>query len=464
MRSTARRPLAPDALLDMDLSRLLSPTVRRQWDGALARRDATARWPADWGERHLEGIRRSWADAVVDVPYYASLVAAGEAPGRIDTWNDFRGIPPLSRETLQRRRAEFIRRSAPPPSLVTTAGSTGTPLTVGVGAAERDLMRIVKLTEWLALGYQPGSRLFLIWGHAHLLGTGWRGRRNHLRRRLADAFLGYRRVDAYLLTPALCEDHAHTLLRFRPVGVIGYASALDLFARYATAYRDRIRALGVRFVLATAEAPPQPDTVALIEDLFGCAVVQEYGGAEFGQVAFKAGPAPFRVYSDLNYVECEADDADPAEGQPVLLTSLYPRYLPLIRYRVGDTVVGPERQHHGHVMRFRDVGGRVNDVVVLADGAAIHSVAIFHCIHQEAAVYNIQMILRDAETEVRLVAPGANQIEMEARMRTRLSQVHPSLANVRFSYVEDLQVSLAGKRRWFVDHRTSSPCVASPAS
>lgn len=448
----------------MDLSLLLSPTLRRQWRGAIARRDATAKAPADWAAQHLEGVRRSWADAVADIPYYSSLVAAGEAPSRIGSWDEFRDIPPLTREVLQRRRADFTRRSGPPPALVTTAGSTGTPLKIGVSQDERELMRIVKLGEWQAFGYTPGSRLFLIWGHAHLLGTGWQGRLNHLRRRLADAFLGYRRVDAYLLTPTFCERYAEALLRFHPVGVIGYASALDLFARYATAYRARLRSAGVRFVLATAEAPPRADSVAIIEDLFGCPVVQEYGGAEFGQVAFKAGPAPFRVYSDLNYVECEGPEGEVSAGQPVLLTSLYRRYTPLIRYRVGDTLVGPERQEHGQVVQFSAVGGRVNDVILLAGGAAIHSVAIFHCIHQEDAVYNIQMVLRDQEIEIRLVASEANRTEMEGRIRSRLSQVHPALAKVRFTYAEDLQVSRAGKRRWFVDLRTAPPCVASPAS
>ncbi len=87
---------------------------------------------------------------------------------------------------------------------------------------------------------------------------------------------------------------------------ISYASALDLFARYTVEYRERFRALGLRFVLATAEPPPRPDTVSRLEDLFGCPVVEEYGGAEFGQVAFKRGREPFEVYHDLNYLECTA--------------------------------------------------------------------------------------------------------------------------------------------------------------
>lgn len=440
-------------------------TVRRQCEAAAARRrDLAAIDATEWSRRQLEALIRVWVDAVHDLPYYGSLVASGRAPANIRSWADVQSLPVLTRQHLQDRPAEFLRRSGPPDSFIKTAGSTGTPLRIGLNQVERDVMRVVKLAEWQTFGYTPSSRLFLIWGHAHLLGTGLAGRVNHWQRRLADAFLGYRRVDAYRLNRASCEAYAEALVRFRPLGLIGYASALDLFARYTTAFRDRFRALGVRFVLATAEAPPRPDTVALLEDLFGCPVVQEYGGAEFGQVAFKTGAAPFEVYSDLNYVECEPPGDDAPDEHAVLLTSLYQRYVPLIRYQVGDAVVGPVRQAHGHVARFEAVGGRVNDVIHLDGGDAIHSVAIFHCIHQEGSVYNIQMVLRDDGIEISLVASVADPAAMEARIRARLAQVHPALARARFTYREDLQTTRAGKRRWFVDHRTSPPCAASPAS
>jgi hypothetical protein len=52
---------------------------------------------------------------------------------------------------------------------------------------------------------------------------------------------------------------------------------------------------------------------------------------------------------------------------------------------------------------------------------------------------------------------------MEARIRKLLTQVHPALAAVRFRYLEDLETNRAGKRRWFVDHRTPVSCAASPA-
>jgi phenylacetate-coenzyme A ligase PaaK-like adenylate-forming protein len=321
-------------------------------------------------------------------------------------------------------------------------------------------MRIVKLAAWQSFGYDQSSRLFLIWGHAHLLGTGLKGKVNHLKRKLADAALGYRRVDAYHLTIESCAAYAEELIAYRPVGLIGYSSALDLFARYTPEFRNRFREIGIKFVLATAEAPPRPDTIDLLEDHFGCPVVQEYGGAEFGQVAFKIGLAPFDTYSDLNFVESHVNGSDP---HALLITSLYQRYMPLIRYEVGDAIERPETMPHGHIARFESIAGRVNDVIVLGNGDAIHSVAVFHCVHQEK-VHNIQMVLHDSEIELCLVTADADRTAMEKRIRARLAQVHPTLARIRFTYLEDLETNRAGKRRWFVDHRTQPPCVASPAS
>lgn len=414
--------------------------------------------------RQLAAIRSVWADAVADVPYYASLVATHRAPAEIRTWADVQSLPILTRQALQDDRTAFIRRSAPPQSVMKTAGSTGTPIHVGMDQAERDLMRTVKLAAWQGLGYTADSRLFIMWGHVHLLGSGWTRSINQAKRSVADRLLGYRRVNAYRLNAETCARYAEQLIAHRPAGFISYASALDLFARYTTAYRDRFRALGLKFVLATTEPPPRPDTTSLLEDLFGCPLVQEYGGGEFGQVAFKKGGGPFQVYDDLNYVETEVPPLDGAAEHPVLVTALYRRYVPLVRYRLGDALVGPQRLPHGHVARFEAVAGRLNDVIQLPGGDAIHSLAIFHCVQAEAEVFNIQMVLRDTGIEMRLVAPGAPRGPLESRVRERLARVHPALGAARFTYVEDVQTTRAGKRRWFLDERTSIPCAASPAS
>jgi phenylacetate-CoA ligase len=444
---------------------LSAPRLGVQFKEAEARRVTLASIAGEaWVPRQLAALQQIWNDATRDIPYYRGLVRSGDAPERIESWPDVQRIPILTRHILQERSAEFLRNSGPPQSFMKTAGSTGEPLRIGMNDAERDVMRIVKLAEWQSFGYTPSSRLFLIWGHGHLLGTGWRGQLNHAKRKLTDAFLGYQRVDAYRLDRRSCEQYAEALIRYRPLGLISYASALDLFARYTTGYRDRFRALNLQFVLSTAEAPPRSDTIPRLEDLFGCPVVQEYGGAEFGQVAFKRGDAPFEVYHDLNYVEATAAEAGDPGVEPVLVTTLYPRYLPMIRYRVGDAICGAHRLSNGHVHDFETMAGRINDVIEVAPGDFIHSVAVFHCVHQEPGVYGIQMVLNDSGMEILLIANAEDRPALEERIRRRLAQVHPALASAAFRYVEALEPTRAGKRRWYVDRRTNTSCVASPVS
>lgn len=408
-----------------------------------------------WVPKQLAALRAVWAEATQQIPYYRGLVHSGLAPAAIDSWPDVASIPMLTRTILQQRPGEFLRDSGPPQSFMKTAGSTGEPLRIGMNSPERELMRIVKLAEWQSFGYTPSSRLFLIWGHGHLLGTGWRGQINHAKRKLTDAFLGYQRVNAYCLDQRSCDEYAEALIRYAPIGLISYASALDLFARNTTRYRERFRALQLRFVLSTAEAPPRSDTIARLEDLFGCPVVQEYGGAEFGQVAFKRGPDPFAVYSDLNYVEAAAAEAGDPGVEPLLVTTLYSRYLPLIRYRVGDAISGAHRLANGHVVRFETMAGRINDVIELERGTFVHSVAVFHCVHQEPSVHGIQMVLSDGGIEILLVADERERPAVEERIRRRLGQVHPTLLSATFRYAEDVEPTRAGKRRWYVDRRTT---------
>ncbi|HEX9048236.1 MAG TPA: hypothetical protein VF988_14520, partial [Verrucomicrobiae bacterium] len=124
----------------------------------------------------LKNVQAIWADCTADVPYYRNLVKSGAAPERISSWKDFHAIPELSREILQNKAAEFIRLSGPPEVTKMTGGSTGAPVRFGMWQQEDQVLRRLKLALWIRAGYTPDSRLFLIWGHAHLLGTGWRRR------------------------------------------------------------------------------------------------------------------------------------------------------------------------------------------------------------------------------------------------------------------------------------------------
>ena len=411
-------------------------------------------------EIQLARLQRVWADCIEDIPYYAGLVTSGEAPKEIRSWNDFRSLPELRREILQQRPEEFVRQSGPPDLTRMTGGSTGNPVHFGVWNSEDRVIRLLKLVLWTRMGYVAGDRLFLIWGHSHLLGTGWRRQLNHLKRKLKDRLLGYLRVDAYKLDPERHREIAQSILRFRPAGLIGYAAALDSFVRSNEGMANSLRSLGLRFVMPCAEPLPKSDSLELLRSTFGCPVIQEFGGVDFGQVACRIDDGPFEVFPDQNVLEglpsCESSDSE-----AVLVTSLYRRYLPLIRYRQGDLITGAKRDVHGHVRSFRTLDGRINDMIRLDSGTEIHSVSIFHCIHQETTILNIQMVLEDSGPQLRLATlDGRIAVDVEARVRQRLGQIASELAQLRIKPVTDIETTRAGKRRWFIDKRTRDrPCL-----
>jgi phenylacetate-CoA ligase len=416
---------------------------------------------ADWPEEQipsmqLERIARLWTDAVTDVPYFSQLVADGRAPATIRTWEDYDSIPILDKGLVRSNADAFIRRSGPPDRFAQTAGSTGTPLRFGTWSTEGQPLRAAKLAAWIREGYRQSDRVLLIWGHSHLLGTGWRGQVNHLKRSVKDLIAGYHRVDAYTLGPLECGRIADFIVSNRPAGVIGYAAALDLLGRTVASRRSALRASGVKFVLSTAELPPKPDSHEMLRDLFNAPVIEELGGVDSGHLAMRRQGSAWEVFPDLNLLEAGAD-RDPDGASPLLVTSLYRRYTPWFRYQQGDLVDGCRTLKNGHVHRFDRLLGRVNDSVRMGDGRSVHSVALFHCIHQEPQILNIQLSLREGGPALRLVSLGAVDAPVEARIRQRLAQVHPELERMSIEYVEDLEVNRAGKRRWIADERSDRP-------
>jgi len=435
------------------IAALAAPTIPADIAAARAYNDRLKTWSADEiAALQLQKVAAAWEDCVKDIPYYQKLVASGSAPKAIRSWDEFRQIPILEKAYFRKNQADFIRVSGPPHHFMQTAGSTGIPMKFGVTADESKPLRVAKLVLWIRNGYEQGSPMLLIWGHSHLLGTGFKRIVKDFVRKGKDRLLNYHRARAYSMTPQDCDRIAQTVIKHRPVGIIGYASALDLFARYSSRYRDQLRKAGVRFVISTAELPPRPDTFDVIRDVLGCSILEELGGVEFGQLAMKQDQQPWEVFPDLNILEIE--DKRDEEGHAALVTTLYPRYTPFVRYKQGDMLDGVHRLPHGHVHRFNRLIGRVHDMMTLDDGTSVHSVTLFHCVHQEPKVLNIQMTLYDQGPRLKLVVTEKPDAEFEGRVRHRLKQIHPQLASAPIEYVQDLSTNIAGKRRWFLDERT----------
>jgi phenylacetate-CoA ligase len=395
----------------------------------------------------LACFQENWTRVRKNVPYYAQL--GDKVPAKFDSWDQFKTtVPLIDRKEVQQHGSALADRSRPADFLRTTGGSTSEPVQLPAWNSE---LEYANADFWLArswLGISPSDKLFLIWGHSHLLGSGLKGKLNGLRRTLKDALLGYYRFSAYDLSPQAMQRAGDALLDFRPAYVIGYSVALDAFAQANAERAEQLKKIGLKAVIATAEAFPTSDSRQRISEVLGSPVVMEYGAVESGPIAQETPGHRFQVFWKHWYIETIPSE-HLAGAFDVLLTSLYPRCFPLIRYRTGD-LISEDSNSSDFEQTFERVIGRCNDFIQVKTGALIHSEAFTHAVKECAFVMGFQVV-QCANGDIRFnYVPAPRCAVNEAEIRRRLTMIHPALGEVTLSSVQTIPQTIAGKTRAIV--------------
>lgn len=402
--------------------------------------------------RQLQLLNAAWTSSLARSPWARALKAHFALPSQFASLDAFDHlVPTMGKQDL---RAVIASAAAPtrkvPVTWRATGGSTGEPFRFPTWPEEHAR---AALDIWLGrrrLGISPNDRLYLLWGRAHLLGSGWRGALNKARRQVSDYLLGYVRCSAYELAAADLARACDTLLRARPAYVVGYASALDRFAKANVSRSRDISSLNLRAVIATSEGFPNAASRDLIARCFGAPVFSEYGAEETGPLAYEDASGVHKVFW-AHYRLTKRGGSGP-DANEVLVTTLYPRALPLLRYALGDLVdAEPAADSCGGLTGMRGVIGRCNDVVALPNGGTIHSKAFTHCMRDLPGVHAFQVVVaQHGCPRVRYEADNDLDASAIGEVRRRLAIVDPSLADTPVERTPCIARSIAGKHRMVV--------------
>jgi phenylacetate-coenzyme A ligase PaaK-like adenylate-forming protein len=179
----------------------------------------------------------------------------------------------------------------------------------------------------------------------------------------------------------------------QPAVLQGYPSAMHLLALEAKAGRLKINP---KRVLTCGEQCTD-EARAAVADAWGVEIY-DYWGCSEGVYAFpcKAGTA-MHLPDDLAIIEpADRHGNVVAPGQPaakILLTNLYNRTQPLIRYEITDamTVVDGTCECGCAHRRITDLAGRTDSFFVYDSGAAVHWLGMTTILLSDPAVIEIQV-------------------------------------------------------------------------
>lgn len=152
--------------------------------------------------------------------------------------------------------------------------------------------------------------------------------------------------------------------------IYGYTNSLVLFARFLNKNNIILKNIcpTIKLCIVTSETCTKEDK-KILENGFGVKIINEYGVSEAGGItAFEDNEMNWILSTETQYIEIvneEGKQLDIGQEGNILITDLYNKAMPFIRYNVGD--IGKLKFANGRVVLDKLLG-RMNDNIVLPDG------------------------------------------------------------------------------------------------
>lgn len=257
---------------------------------------------------------------------------------------------------------------------------------------------------------------------------------------------------------------ADALARLRPTVLISVPSIIE---RMMSAAPRAIPAAArsVRKVIYIGE-PMSAALRSRVESAFGAETFSYYGSSETSALGVEcAARDGVHLFGSRHVFEIEADAASPPDGGRLIVTTLAQEGLPLLRYRLGDTVrERPERCPCGLDEPRVDILGRPEAVASVL-GSKIHLDAIHDTIRRAGVNGPLRIVLETdgaAET-MRLIVPETDARTLTAAQTAILREhedvefLHDGgILKIRFDPRPPSHFAQARKPNGIIDKRASA--------
>jgi phenylacetate-CoA ligase len=189
--------------------------------------------------------------------------------------------------------------------------------------------------------------------------------------RIKDAFSNRYRFPVFDLSDVFLEKVLKTFSKKHFDYINGYTSSILLFAKFLEKKNIVLNTIcpSLKCCVVTSEMLFEKDK-QLMEKQFGVPIINEYGASELDLIAFQNPLGEWQINSETLYIEIvdEHNNILPYgnEGR-IVITSLYNKAHPFIRYDIGDIGILDENSTFKKPL-LKKLIGRTNDVAALPSG------------------------------------------------------------------------------------------------
>lgn len=371
-----------------------------------------------------------------NIPYYK----------KFDKWSRLEDFPIVNKSIIRNNEEQFINPTLDRKTLTAreTSGSTGMPFVLYQDPRKRT--RATADTLWFSdkAHYELGTRLYFsrVWDKKTTRSSWQCLKQNWVLH------------DASALSDNALQQFLHQLETDNSTkSVIIFASSLTAIAKYLERNNMTPKAKIESFITVSESLPLW--TKQVIERRFQTPVFSRYSDEELGILAQQAeGSNDFIINRASFHIELlDMDNDKPVtdgeEGR-VVVTDLFNRAMPLIRYDTGDIAafkVGSDRAI------FEKVGGRRVDCIWDTNGGLVSPYVINTPMHEYLEIQQYQFI-QDGERNYTMLlnmkdgGAFSRKDKMTAMLKSYLGQD----AEITVKYVGEIPVLKSGKRKQVVNN------------
>ena len=407
--------------------------------------------PEQLAQHKSRRLREVLISAYKHVPYYRRLMNSIGYNPEID----FRGpgdlfhFPVTTKADLKRNDLKsFIKAGVDLARCFSdsTSGSTGIPLTVYRDHYERAIQISKMLRTFFINGYSIHDKVLTVASPARL-----KNGQSFLRH---FGILRWQPIN-YLLPPGKMVD---ILLEYKPVVLHGNRSHLDNIA--LELLRRNIQYKKLKLIVVTAEIIDK-HTRRLYKEAFGLEPIETYGSTEVGIIAYETPERNGLKLCDdffiFEFLDHENKPVAPGEAGRVLVTYLYGKIMPLIRYDQGDLICYQEMPGQDG-MRITKVIGRDDDLAVLPDGSTRPFHDFYEIMDQYQQINQFRVVQKTMNLFEILIA--AKSSYFDACKKEILDQLHrsfPANCSFKLTRVDSIEPDPSGKLRMLISEVAPLP-------
>jgi phenylacetate-CoA ligase len=324
---------------------------------------------ADSKNVQLENLRALLKYSYANTSYYNSLFNEfGLNPNKIKCLDDIKIIPPLTKQKIFENFDALKSKTIPEDRvrLDSTGGSTGTPLKF---LRDLDCLYERKAQELYFdkkyMGYNIGDKVgyFVSASHAK---DNYSRIKAKLRNALCERMLVF---SPYDIDPEYLNEFTNRFFKYKPQIIKCFPNSLVIFAKHLQANSIEIK--WVRAISCTGETL-HDDQKILFRSVFpNSIIIEKYASIECGVMACSCGDDTIMhefspgIYMEI--IDSEGKNVQPGGMGKILITDLFSKALPLIRYEIGDLAISDDGQGlcccDSKLQKVKKILGRDRDII-----------------------------------------------------------------------------------------------------